>query len=248
MTKKLRLGEILVGSGIISDQQLRQGLAYQNQWGVQLGEALVTLGFITEVDLLKVLAKQLQLPAVNLAKTFISPDTIKMVRAEIADKHCIIPLGKRVEKGQEVLLVASADPTNLVLLDEIRFLINLPVKFVIATRTSIKKSIQKFYLHQDVDFNKGVDDRLQKIKTMKPEEMVVIRDDKSSGTFNPPTNAEIAAKAAPPPKGDTESVALPPGVSKEFQALLKLLIRKGVISRSEYVNELKKLGGGEPQG
>lgn len=230
--KRPRLGEILVNSGIISEQQLRSGLAYQNQWGVQLGEALITKGFISEVDLLKVLAKQLQLPAVNLAKTFISQETLKHIKVGFAEKYSVIPLAKRIEKGQEILLVATSNPTNLTLLDEIRFMVTLPVKFVIATKSSIIKAIKKFYMNERVNFAEGSDDRISKIKQMKEEDLIVLKNNKRSV-------AEQYSKSSKKTVGG--EIYEKTGVSKEFQALLKLLIKKGLISRNEFINELKKL-------
>lgn len=239
MTKKLRLGEILVNAELISSTQLRSGLAYQKQWGVQLGEALVTLGFISEVDLLKTLARQLQLPAVNLAKTHISVDTLGLIKAEFAEKHAIIPLGKRSEKGKDILLVATTDPTNLNLMDEIRFHANLPVKFVITTRSSILKAIRKFYFKEKVDFSEGIDNRIRKMQNLSDSDMVVYKTDKDKEMltelpFNKPGDAQPA-----PAKADMHGDRMV--ISKEFQALLRLLIKKGVISRSEFINELKKL-------
>lgn len=237
MIKKARIGDILVSAGIISDVQLRAGLAYQNQWGVQLGEAFVVLGFITEVDLLKALAKQLQVPAVNLAKTFISPETLKLIKPDLATRNCIIPLAKRIEKGQETLLVATADPTNLMVQDEITFLINMPIKFVIATRTSIKKAIRKFYYNERVDFAADVDDRIKKLSEVKDEDLVVLKNEKSS----PQLAEEIPELSIPVDYSPKPVRASSTPVSREFQALLRILIKKGLITRSEYIDELQKL-------
>lgn len=243
LEKKEKLGEILIKAGLLSETQLRSGLAYQRQWGIQLGEALVTLGFLTEVELLKVLARQLHIPAVNLAKTYVSDETLKLIKSDFAKKHSIIPLGKRITKGQEILLVATSDPTNLSLLDEIRFIVNLPVHFVIATRSSLNKAIKKFYFKEKVDFVEVAESRIAKIKKMKDEDFKMSTND----TSRDEPEFEISPEKLDTPltmkqelsKQDTLATRI--GISKELQALVKLLIKKGYISRTEYINELKKL-------
>ncbi|MBN2383767.1 hypothetical protein JXQ70_12905 [bacterium] len=245
MEHREKLGEILIKAGLISEIQLRSGLAYQRQWGTQLGEALISLGFISEVELLKILAQQLQIPAVNLAKTFVSDETLKIISPNFAQRHAIIPLGKKTSKGQEVLLVATSDPTNLSLLDEIKFMINLPVRFVVATRSSIIKAINKFYFKEKVDFSQTDESLVAKLNKMNEGDLVLTKDD-SASVFQ-----IDLAQTAPEPKQESKqqptllqqqaTLASKSGVSREFQALLKLLIKKGLITRTEYINELKKM-------
>ncbi len=152
-----RLGEMLVKSKLITDDQLKKALAQQSTAGGRLGSNLVKLGFLTEEDITSFLSKQYGVPSINLAHFEIDQSVIKLVPAEIAQKHMVIPINR---KGS-VLTVAMADPSNIFAIDDIKFLSGFKVEPVVAAETSIKNAINKHYDSAGLvkDILQGFDDR-----------------------------------------------------------------------------------------
>ena len=152
-----RLGEMLVKSKLITEDQLKKALAQQSTAGGRLGSNLVKLGFLTEEDITSFLSKQYGVPSINLAHFEIDQSVIKLVPAEIAQKHMVIPINR---KGS-VLTVAMADPSNIFAIDDIKFLSGFKVEPVVAAETSIKNAINKHYDSAGLvkDILQGFDDR-----------------------------------------------------------------------------------------
>jgi len=152
-----RLGEMLVKSKLITEDQLKKALAQQSTAGGRLGSNLVKLGFLTEEDITSFLSKQYGVPSINLAHFEIDQSVIKLVPAEIAQKHMVIPINR---KGS-VLTVAMADPSNIFAIDDIKFLSGFKVEPVVAAETSIKNAINKHYDSAGLvkDILQGYDDR-----------------------------------------------------------------------------------------
>jgi len=152
-----RLGEMLVKSKLISEDQLKKALSQQSTSGGRLGSNLVKLGYLTEEDITSFLSKQYGVPSINLAHFEIDPSVVKLVPAEIAQKHMVVPINR---KGS-VLTVAMADPSNIFAIDDIKFLSGFKVEPVVAAETSIRNAINKHYdsagLVQDIMRN--FDDR-----------------------------------------------------------------------------------------
>jgi len=152
-----RLGEMLVKSKLITEDQLKKALGQQSTAGGRLGSNLVKLGFLTEEDITSFLSKQYGVPSINLAHFEIDQSVIKLVPAEIAQKHMVIPINR---KGS-VLTVAMADPSNIFAIDDIKFLSGFKVEPVVAAETSIKNAINKHYDSAGLvkDILQGFDDR-----------------------------------------------------------------------------------------
>ena len=152
-----RLGDMLVKSKLITEEQLKKALAQQSTAGGRLGSNLVQLGYLTEEDITSFLSKQYGVPSINLAHFEVDPSVIKLVPAEIAQKHMVIPINR---KGN-VLTVAMADPSNIFAVDDIKFLSGFKVEPVVAAETSIKNAINKHYDSAGVvqDIMKNFDDR-----------------------------------------------------------------------------------------
>src|ERR1043165_3111177 len=111
-----KLGEMLIEAGAIDQAQLKAALADQRRWGRPLGKTLVELRLIREEDLVRILAKQLGLPGVDLDKLDIKKAIIDLVPAHIARQYQVIPIGLQMK----FLDIATTDPTNLGVIDEIR--------------------------------------------------------------------------------------------------------------------------------
>src|SRR5207253_7228638 len=137
-----RIGKLLVGTKLISEQQLREALTIQKQkGGNHLSGTLVKMGYIEEEKLLSFLSQQYRIPAVHLnAYQFIDPSIIKLVPIELVKKHMVLPL-KRVGSN---LTVAMADPTNVFGLDDLKFRTNYSIQPVIASESALLEAIKKY--------------------------------------------------------------------------------------------------------
>ncbi len=139
--QKLKLGDVLVQAGAITEQQLIQSLAEQKQNNVPLGKALVQMGFISEEKLLNSLADQLKIPYVDIQAIKFSQEAIRKVPETIARKHRIIPIS--IENGS--LKLAMADPLNIFAVDEVTIQSGMDVITVLAAESDIERAIQEEY-------------------------------------------------------------------------------------------------------
>jgi type IV pilus assembly protein PilB len=138
-----RLGELLVRHGLVSDQQLNQALEDQKTQGGRLGTSLVKLGFAKEEELSAFLAKQYGMPSINLSDFEIEHEIIRLVAPEIAQKYQVVP----VNRAGASLIVAMSDPSNLFAIDDLKFMTGFNIEVVVATESSIKAAIDKYYDH-----------------------------------------------------------------------------------------------------
>ena len=116
---RLKLGEILVRSGVIDEPQLLAALGEQKRWGHRLGVTLVKMGFLTEDQLCNALASQLNLPIAHLDNKRILPEVLALVPEELADTHMCLPLFVKRQGNVETLYLGVDDPTNLQVLDDL---------------------------------------------------------------------------------------------------------------------------------
>jgi len=136
-----RLGTMLVKANLISEEEAQKALLAQSKQGGRLGSVLVRLGFIDEVKLLDFLSRQYGLPAVDLSQTNIDPDVIKLVPLELVKKYRIVPIKRR----GATLSIAMIDPSDVFAIDDIKFMTGYNIEPVIATESSVIKTIQEFY-------------------------------------------------------------------------------------------------------
>ena len=136
-----RLGELLIKRNVITPDQLKKALDEQKTKGGRLESNLVRLGFIKEDELLSFLSAQYRVPSIKLSKFEVNPNVIKLIPASIAKKYFIIPVHRVGPK----LTLAMADPSNIVVIDEIKFMTSFNVEAVVASETEIIDAIKKYY-------------------------------------------------------------------------------------------------------
>jgi type IV pilus assembly protein PilB len=140
-----RLGEILLREGLVTREQLAQALAEQKNSKHRLGYVLVKLGLVQELEITKVLARQYRMPAVDLTRFEVDPKIIKLVPAEMATKSVVLPL----KREGRTLTVAMADPTDLGLLEDLKFITRFDLFPVIAGEYTLRNLIEKHYEASD---------------------------------------------------------------------------------------------------
>lgn len=142
----MRLGDILVNSGLITEEQLKFSLDLQKKRGNKLGEILIEEGFITENQIIEVLEFQLGIPHMNLNRYYINPNVPKKISENLARKYVLIPIN--IIDGK--LIVAMADPLNLVAIDDVKLATGLEVNVVISTKNDIIAAIDKYFDNREV--------------------------------------------------------------------------------------------------
>jgi type IV pilus assembly protein PilB len=137
-----KLGQLLITSSIISEEQLKQALMVQKKDGGRLGTNLVKLGFISEDKLVAFLSKQYGVPAINLAEYKIDPSILKLVPADMAKKYLILP----VARVGATLTITMADPSNVFAIDDVKFMTGYNVEVVVSSESAIISGISSYYL------------------------------------------------------------------------------------------------------
>ncbi len=146
----LKLGEILVKEGIITQGQLDEVIKVQAKEGGRLGEILLKMGLATEEDIVVALGKQLNLPYVSMGAGLLKPATDQnldyLVSKEFALKNLVLPLSKTMNS----VTCAITDPLDVILIDNLRKMTNCEINPVIATKSEILKAIDDFYGKRDI--------------------------------------------------------------------------------------------------
>jgi general secretion pathway protein E len=135
------LGEILVAEGLTTTAAVDRALARQRNTGELIGEALVALGALNEDDVARALAVQQDLPYVWREELPSTVPVLKNISAKYLRQYRVCPL--TIEGG--VLTVASADPLNAIVADDLRQATGLTVKFVVSSATGILETIDRNY-------------------------------------------------------------------------------------------------------
>lgn len=241
---KKKLGEILLEAGIITQDQLNDALEYQRMWGHKLGTALVAKGFITEDVLLRVLGSTLKLPIVDIARIRVPLDVIRIVPSHLAEKYDLIPIAVETKGGRQTLIVAMSDPLNLEAVDELKFTTGYNIRPVLSTISGVTEAMRKYYGRQSgwgkvtdhgadgqiTIIHKGGEEKtIDLTEDTSDEDMQVVRGgniDRVSGTGSENTVGPNTADANP---------------KDEIRALVRVLIKKGYISKEEFLRELQDI-------
>lgn len=136
-----RLGMMMLRDALITPEQLEQALAESRAGGVRLGFSLVRLGFVEEGELAKMLARQHRVPAVDLEHARFDPALLKLIPADVALRHLVVPL----RRTGRVLTVAMADPGDTGAIDDLKFITRLEIEPVIAGEFSLRAIVQREY-------------------------------------------------------------------------------------------------------
>jgi hypothetical protein len=265
-----RLGEILMERGLLDADQLTSALAHQRQWGMRLGTAMVAKGFLSEGTLTRVLAEHLGVPIVDLAKVTIDPRVVALVPRRLCEEHQVLPISAvepKDGKGRKSLVLATADPLNAAVLDEIGFASDCHIKPVIAQISSLEQALAKYIHNQRVHINPlSIEDRRSLLPTSTTMtitggggERVVEMDpafqNQPSGAFVVSANADGARANASSPAVSQDGLPIHDGdivgvsravdveameaLEKKFWALMRVLAQRGLVTKEEFLRELR---------
>ncbi|BAQ11589.1 type II secretory pathway, atpase pule/tfp pilus [Bacillus sp. OxB-1] len=145
-TTRKRLGDLLVESGLITEEQLQSALAEKPR-DQKLGDLLLQRGYITEQQLIEVLEFQLGIPHVNLFRYPFDPKLFNVVPKEFAKRNLLVPLKAEEDK----LFVAMADPMDYITVDNLRLSTGFQIETAIASKDDILRTISKYYDEEAFD-------------------------------------------------------------------------------------------------
>src|SRR5918998_1672822 len=136
-----KLGEILVRENLLTPQQLREALDYQREHGGRLGYNLVKLGLVSDEMVTAVLSRQYGVPSVNLDLFDVDPPVIRLIPREVAEKYSVLPLSR----VGATLTLAMVDPTNVLAMDDIKFMTGLTIEPVVVSEAGVQEAIEQYY-------------------------------------------------------------------------------------------------------
>jgi len=228
---RIRIGDLLVKAGVITDLQLKAALAEQSQWGGKLGDILVRMEFITEEVLVRALSKQTGIARADLAGEA-NQTAVKHVPPETAEEFNLVPLALK-DEGR-TLVVAMSDPGNVMVTDHLRSLTGCRIEAQLAGASAIRGAIARWYRGEEL----GGDDSSMKIVNNSGDSVVTVEPKKAQ----PQPAAAQETKAA-----RTSALEVLRGVEETqrrsvaaLKAMVELLIEKGVFSREEYLSRVKR--------
>ncbi|GAC1542139.1 MAG: hypothetical protein NVS2B9_09170 [Myxococcales bacterium] len=243
---RIKIGDLLVKAGVITDAQLKSALAEQAQWGGKLGDILVRMEFLTEEILVRALSKQTSIPRADLGGAG-APDALAKVPADVAEELSLVPLA--LQDDDRTLLVAMSDPLNLMVTDHLRSITGCRIVAQLAGTSAIRSAISRWYRGEDLAA--GTTSDLSSLRIVNNSGTTVdTMDARAAPATGPiPAVASSARAKAPSParapggsavetlreveKTQRKSVAA-------LKAMVELLIEKGVFSREEYLARVKR--------
>lgn len=145
--KNIPIGQILVENGFLKEEQLEEALAKQKtEPGKKLGDVLLEMGYVSETQLAQALSIRLKVPFIDLTTTKIDIEAVKKIPEAIAKKNCCVAF----QKTDSRLTVATDDPINFYIFEELKVISGMEIHAMLATRTAINETINKAYSQQTV--------------------------------------------------------------------------------------------------
>lgn len=180
--QRIRIGDLLVQDGLVTDAQVQQALDFQRTVGGsrKLGDILVELGFVSEDDVCTALHKKLGVDTIDVKTAKISADAVNLIPKETAEKYCVMPV--KLERG--VLTLAMSDPVDYYVIDEIGLLTQKEIKPVLSTPSKIRAAIVRGY-RQVVD-SEVIDSANRSVRAVPPDEEQLARAALAERTDNSP--------------------------------------------------------------
>ncbi|HWT85622.1 MAG TPA: hypothetical protein VN177_07605 [Myxococcales bacterium] len=243
---RIRIGDLLVKAGVITELQLKAALAEQQQWGGKLGDILVRMEFLTEEVLVRALSKQTGIARADLTGDA-DAGALAVVPADTAEEFGLVPIALK-DQGR-TLLVAMSDPLNISATDHLVSLTGgRKVETRLAGASAIRHAISRWYRGEEV----LRDDGEQSMKIVNNAGNTVEKTGAAvvgigSRTARAPATAAARNPPEPPARSRPSAVEVLRGVEETqrrsvaaLKAMVELLIEKGVFSRDEYLARVKR--------
>lgn len=211
MREKIRLGELLVKNGLLTEERLDKALQLQKEKKERLGKILVELEYISEDKICDFLSTQINVPKVNLKDREFS--FFDKALLPIIKRKMVLP----IVKNNTTIVLAMANPLDVITMDDIRRMTGCDIKPVIATESQIQEAIKRYesaFLAQELQkVDPRVSQFVEEITKRQPKSFSV-----DSSVFLEATKSVFVGKTR-----DTEAEDM----------LADVLVRKGIITQSQ---------------
>ena len=254
---RIRIGDLLVKAGVITDVQLKASLQEQGQWGGKLGDILVRMEFLTEEVLVRALSKQSGIPRADLNGEAPPREALDKVPPDVAEEFGVIPL--QMQEDGRTLLVAMSDPLNIMVTDHLRSLTGCKIVAHLAGTSAIRNAISRWYRGEEL-LGDEEDEQVSSIRITNNAGGTVVKvpvgvkkgsAGGAAATTQPVETRPVPpapTRPPPPPTAPVPSaVEVLRGVEETqrrsvaaLKAMVELLIEKGVFSRVEYLARVKR--------
>lgn len=265
---RIKIGDLLVKAGVITELQLKAALAEQSQWGGKLGDILVRMEFVTEEVLVRALSKQTAIPRADLTG---EPDreALAKIAPDVAEEFGVVPIAMQDDR---TIVLAMSDPNNVMITDHLQTVTGVRVVARLAGPSAIRAAISRWYRGEE----------LSKEHTDPNARLQIVSNSGTSVSYAAPTRSTPGAprRTAPPPQAEPPEMTIPfaspqasgsakaqrgtqpppadgaaaPSASEvlrgveetqrrsvaALKAMVELLIEKGVFSRDEYLARVKR--------
>ena len=145
--KKIRIGDLLVAAGAITDEELQEAIAYQKEKGINLGQALVELGLISQELLNLTISQQLGIDYIELRSCKLTDDVLRLIPEKEVVRYRAIPV-EIDENNPNMLKVAMSDPMDIIAIDDLGILTNMQIEPMLTSDDEITEAIGKYYGNQ----------------------------------------------------------------------------------------------------
>jgi hypothetical protein len=237
---RIKIGDLLVKAGVITELQLKAALGEQQQWGGKLGDILVRMEFLTEEVLVRALSKQTGIARADLTGEG-DKGALAVVSADTAEEFGVVPVGLK-DQGR-TLVVAMSDPLNISATDHLVSITGgRKIETQLAGASAIRNAISRWYRGEELLGDTQQSGRMRIINNAG--DTVVGFDTRNLAK----TVAPKAAKQQQVPTPARQSaVEVLRGVEETqrrsvaaLKAMVELLIEKGIFSRDEYLARVKR--------
>jgi type IV pilus assembly protein PilB len=188
----MKLGEVLVKQGLISEDMLVRALDEQKKDGSKLGTTLIKLGFLKEDDLLNALSRHFGVQSIDLRKQELDPNVLKLIPSELAGKYLVVP----VKRFGRSLTLAMLNPGDVTAVEDIKFATGFEIEPCVASEDMLLKIVNDHYhvqkLLSDVMYEiemadagdskvQMVDNEATSVEQKEDEDLSNVVDDRDSG-------------------------------------------------------------------
>jgi response regulator RpfG family c-di-GMP phosphodiesterase len=199
----VKFGERLVQARLIDPAQLEAGLSHQQETGLRIGEALHELGYISEDNLLKFLAKEFNTRFVStrkLSRISIVPDLLELVPQSVAEQNNLFPV--QINRKTQTLGVVTSEPQNLAMIEELRIVTGMQTILIyVALREAVQAAVKKHYKGDINAFAK-----LEKSEQQNLDQMMELYSDRVVPDAEISLEPQAAPKASGPAVIDLDPV------------------------------------------
>jgi type IV pilus assembly protein PilB len=146
--ERVRLGTLLLQRELVTAEQLAEALEEKEETGRRLGEIVLAHGWVSEVALARALADQLHIDFVDIGASPPNPAVANLLPDRYARRYRAIPVRFI---GENTVLVAVEDPTNVVASDDLRLVLGIEIQLAVATASDIEGGLERFYPVSDAE-------------------------------------------------------------------------------------------------